>query len=53
MLRELYQATWGRIAAWGYDWFMSASEKAGLRDKRRELLREASGRCLEVGAGQV
>jgi SAM-dependent methyltransferase len=51
MLRELYQATWGRIAAWGYDWFMAASEKAGLRDKRRELLREASGRCLEVGAG--
>src|SRR5215217_5721912 len=51
MLRRLYQATWGRIAAWGYDWFISASENAGLRDKRRELLREASGRCLEIGAG--
>jgi SAM-dependent methyltransferase len=51
MFRRLYQATWGRVVAWGYDWFMSASEKAGLRDRRRELLREASGRCLEIGAG--
>jgi SAM-dependent methyltransferase len=51
MLRWLYRATWGRISAWGYDWFMSASEKAGLRERRRALLREASGRCLEIGAG--
>ena len=51
MLRRLYHATWGRISAWGYDWFMSASEKAGLTDKRRELLAGARGRCLEVGAG--
>ena len=51
MLRRLYQATWGRVVAWAYDWFMSASEKAGLNEKRSELLREARGRCLEVGAG--
>ena len=37
--------------AFGYDWFLSASEQAGLRDMRRELLSEASGRTLEVGAG--
>ena len=51
MLRRLYQATWGRIAAWGYDWFMSATEKAGLTSRRRELLADAEGRCLEIGAG--
>lgn len=51
MLRRVYRATWGRLAAWGYDWFLSASEKAGLRDKRRALLREASGDALEIGAG--
>ena len=37
--------------AFGYDWFLSASEEAGLRDMRRDLLSEASGRTLEVGAG--
>ncbi len=51
MLRRLYQATWGRIVAWAYDWFMSSSEKAGLTHRRRELLSHAKGRCLEIGAG--
>jgi SAM-dependent methyltransferase len=51
MVRRLYEATWGRLVAWGYDWFMSSSEEAGLRERRRQLLREASGRCLEIGAG--
>ena len=51
MLRRLYDATWGRAFAWGYDWFLSQSEKAGLRDARRRLLSEARGRCVEIGAG--
>jgi ubiquinone/menaquinone biosynthesis C-methylase UbiE len=51
MLRGIYRAIWGRVVAWGYDWFLSASEKAGLRERRRELLRGASGRGLEIGAG--
>ena len=51
MIRRLYEATWGRVVAWAYDWFMSSSEDAGLRERRRQLLREASGRCLEIGAG--
>jgi SAM-dependent methyltransferase len=51
MLARLYHATWGRIFAWAYDWFMSGSERAGLRDRRRELLGRARGRCLEIGAG--
>jgi ubiquinone/menaquinone biosynthesis C-methylase UbiE len=48
---RIYDATWGRIFAWGYDWFLSGTEKAGLRDARRELLSQATGRCLEIGAG--
>ena len=51
MRHRLYEATWGRLVAWGYDWFMSSSEEAGLRERRRELLRSARGRCLEIGAG--
>jgi ubiquinone/menaquinone biosynthesis C-methylase UbiE len=48
---RIYEATWGRLFAFGYDRFLSASEKAGLRDLRREVLSQASGRTLEVGAG--
>ena len=51
MLRHMYDATWGRMFAFGYDRFLAATEKAGLEDMRRELLSQASGRCLEVGAG--
>jgi len=51
MHRRLYEATWGRLVASAYDWFMSSSEEAGLRDRRRGVLRPASGRCLEIGAG--
>jgi ubiquinone/menaquinone biosynthesis C-methylase UbiE len=48
---RLYQATWGRVVALTYDTFTAAAERAGLREVRRALLAEASGRCLEVGAG--
>ena len=48
---RIYEATWGRLFAFGYDRFLAATEKAGLRDMRRTLLSEASGRTLEVGAG--
>jgi ubiquinone/menaquinone biosynthesis C-methylase UbiE len=51
VLRHMYDATWGRMFAFGYDRFLAATEKAGLEDMRRELLSQASGRCLEVGAG--
>lgn len=51
MLRRIYDATWGRAFARGYDWFLSQTEQAGLREMRRELLGAASGRCLEIGAG--
>lgn len=48
---RIYDAVWGRLIAAGYDWFMSQTEEAGLRETRRRLLAEASGRCLEIGAG--
>ena len=51
MLRRLYDATWGRAFAWGYDRVMAASERAGLRDHRRRTLAGATGRTLELGAG--
>jgi ubiquinone/menaquinone biosynthesis C-methylase UbiE len=48
---RVYDATWGRMFAWGYDKFLSPAEKAGLEEMRRELLSRASGRCIEIGAG--
>ena len=51
MLARLYRSIWGPVAARGYDWFLSASERSGLRARRRELLRAAEGACLEIGAG--
>jgi ubiquinone/menaquinone biosynthesis C-methylase UbiE len=48
---RVYEATWGRMFAWGYDRFLSPAEKAGLGDMRRELLAQARGRCIEIGAG--
>jgi ubiquinone/menaquinone biosynthesis C-methylase UbiE len=48
---RIANATWGRVAALGYDWLLNASEKAGLADRRHELLASASGRTIEIGAG--
>lgn len=42
---------WGRFFAAGYDTFMSGSEKAGLRERREQLLSQAHGRVLEIGGG--
>jgi len=42
---------WEKVFAAGYDRFMAGTEEAGLRDMRRELLAEARGRTLEIGAG--
>jgi ubiquinone/menaquinone biosynthesis C-methylase UbiE len=42
---------WDRVFAFGYDRFLSASERAGLSDRRRELVSEARGATLDLGAG--
>ena len=51
MLRRLYEATCGRFFVATYDRITAGTEAAGLRDARRELLAEARGETLEVGAG--
>ena len=48
---RIYEATWGRLFAAGYDRFLAASERAGLREERRRVLSEASGSTVEIGAG--
>lgn len=48
---RLYEATWGRGFAALYDRMLAATEEAGLRDRRRELLAQARGATLELGAG--
>jgi len=47
----LYDATWGRGFAALYDRSLKATEEAGLRQMRREVLAGAEGRVLELGAG--
>src|SRR3954453_12612845 len=51
VLGRLYDATWGRAFAWGYDTFQRRSCAAGMEDKRRQVLGEARGHTLEIGSG--
>ncbi|HMI82144.1 MAG TPA: class I SAM-dependent methyltransferase [Solirubrobacterales bacterium] len=48
---RIYDATWGRMFSAMYDRAFEATEEAGLREMRRELLAAARGRVLELGAG--
>ncbi len=50
-MSRIYDATWGRAFAALYDRGLKATEEAGLREMRRELLAGARGRVLELGAG--
>jgi ubiquinone/menaquinone biosynthesis C-methylase UbiE len=47
----IYNATWGRAFAALYDRGLKATEENGLREMRRELLSQASGRTIDLGAG--
>ena len=51
MLDRLYDATWGRAFAWGYDAFQRRSCEAGMEARRHEVLSRAEGRTLEIGSG--
>lgn len=48
---KIYDATWGRGFSALYDRCFKASEEAGLRDLRRDLISAARGRVLELGSG--
>jgi ubiquinone/menaquinone biosynthesis C-methylase UbiE len=48
---RIYDATWGRGFSALYDRAFEASERAGLREMRRDLLKGARGRVLELGSG--
>jgi ubiquinone/menaquinone biosynthesis C-methylase UbiE len=44
-------SVWGRIFAAMYDRMMASTEEAGLGDRRQELLANARGSVIEIGAG--
>lgn len=48
---RIYDATWGRFFSALYDRALKGTEEAGLRERRREVLRAASGRTIDIGAG--
>jgi len=48
---RIYHATCGRLFAAGYDRMLRSTEEAGLRDRRREVVSQARGATLELGAG--
>lgn len=48
---RIYNATWGRGFAALYDRGLKGTEDAGLREMRREVLAEAKGRTIDLGAG--
>ena len=48
---RIYDATWGRAFSAAYDRGFKGAEDAGLREMRRQLLAQARGRVLELGAG--
>lgn len=51
VLRRGYEQTWGRVFAAFYDRSLAGTEKAGLGSMRQQLLGQAKGDTLEIGAG--
>jgi SAM-dependent methyltransferase len=45
------QAVCGWLFAAAYDWLLRGSERAGMADRRRDLLTQAWGATMEIGAG--
>jgi len=48
---DLHEGLYGRLYAWLYDRVIRRAEAAGLRQMRADLLGEAEGRTVEIGAG--
>jgi ubiquinone/menaquinone biosynthesis C-methylase UbiE len=47
----VYRATWGRAFALVYDTAFGLAERRGLRTVRQDLVGQAKGRVVELGAG--
>lgn len=48
---RIYNATWGRFFSAMYDRLLAGTEEAGMRERRREVLAQARGRTIDIGAG--
>jgi SAM-dependent methyltransferase len=48
---KVYDATWGRVFSAVYDRLLAGTEEAGMRERRREVLGQARGRTIDIGAG--
>lgn len=48
---RIYDATWGRAFAAVYDRGLKSTEEAGLGEMRRQILAQAEGRTIDLGAG--
>lgn len=48
---RIYDATWGRAFSALYDRILAGTEEAGLRERRREVLADARGQTIDIGAG--
>ena len=51
MQGDTYQAVWGRFFAAAYDTAFALAERRGLAATRKEVVGQACGRVLELGAG--
>lgn len=51
MPKNMYETAWGRVFALLYDTAFVLAEKRGLHKIRFELLRQARGKVVELGAG--
>lgn len=46
-----HASLWDRLGAWLYDPFLWLGERRGMARRRHDLIAQAEGRVLEVGAG--
>jgi ubiquinone/menaquinone biosynthesis C-methylase UbiE len=49
--QDTHASLWDRLGAWIYDPFLWLGERRGMARRRHDLLAEAEGRVLEIGAG--
>src|SRR5688572_3985315 len=48
---DAHASRWDRLGAWIYDPFLCLGERRGMARHRHDLVAQAEGRVLEIGAG--